>query len=327
MSHDTTPNSPAPRMSREAVRAKAQQVSAQQKRARLMRRMLIGAVVLLVVAGAGTAVAMTVTSSVTKPTLSPSNMDGDGVAVREAVTLSSSSADLPDAAEADAEGEPEAAAEATDDEDAEAEVEQAAGVVDIHIYVDYLSPGAGEFERANARQLGSWIEQGAANVVYHPVALLTASSNGTKYSARAAGAAACVATYSPDQFYVYNHELLVKQPDIDSDGKTDQDLADLAVAVGIDDVKKVRTCIQERDYTSWAKDATARALEGPLPGSEELTLNGAPMIVINGQAYVGSLSDPTEFAQFVMSVASDAYYSTPDATATPTPEATTTPAS
>jgi hypothetical protein len=45
------------------------------------------------------------------------------------------------------------------------------------------------------------------------------------------------------------------------------------------------------------------------------------MIVVNGEAYVGSLKDPAEFSQFVLTVASDT-----DATPTPTPTATETPA-
>lgn len=286
-----------------------------------MRRLIMGLVTVLVVGAVGTAVTWAVTSSISKPMLSPSNMNDDGVTVREIFTTVADPGDIPASSDPDATEGDESPVVAAENEakalETEADETAPEATVDIHIYVDYLSPGAGEFERANARQLASWIEEGAAKVVYHPVALLTASSNGTKYSARAAGAAACVATYSPDQFYAYNHELLVRQPAVDSDGKSDQELADLAVAVGIDNIKQVRTCIDEKDFTAWAKDATTRALEGPLPGSEGLTLVNAPMIVINGQAYVGSLKDPSEFAQFVMSVASDLYYSTPQPTDTP----------
>ncbi len=141
----------------------------------------------------------------------------------------------------------------------------AAGAVDVHVYVDYLSPDAGKFERANARLLAQWIEDGAATVSYHPVALLTASSNGTKYSLRSAAAAACVATHSPDQFYAFNHDLLDDQPDVGSDGMSDEELANLAGAVGVDDAKTVRSCIEDGDYVNWAKEATTRALKGRFP--------------------------------------------------------------
>jgi protein-disulfide isomerase len=310
MSSDETPNVPTPRNSREAVREKAQRVHAQQSRARIMRRIIIGTLAVVAVGAIGTAVTLAVSSQVSKPQLSPTGMDGDGVVVSE---LSASASDAgtatptPDPSEAEAPTEP--TAEPT-----------AAQKVDIHIYVDYLSDDAGEFERANARQLTNWISEGAVTVTYHPVALLTASSNGTKYSLRAAAAAACVATHSPDQFYAFNHDLLDDQPEVNTDGLSDTELADLAGAVGVDNTKTVRSCIQDGDYLTWAKEATNRALEGPLPGSDDLALASTPMIVANGEAYVGALDDPAEFSQFVLTVASDAYY---QATATPTPTPTT----
>lgn len=308
MSSDETPNVPTPRHSREAVREKAQQVKAQQTRARIVRRTVIAIGVVAVVAAAGLGVAWAVNSATSKPVLSPSNMSDDGVVIQTTSAVADNAID-PDAAAATAEPSPSETPTPTPT--------AAPGSVDIHIYVDYLSPGAGEFERANTRQLASWIEQGAATVSYHPVSMLTANSNGTKYSLRAAAAAACVATHAPDQFYSFNHELLVDQPEVDSSGRTDAQLADLAQAVGIEDVKRVRSCIEDKTFTGWAKDATTRALEGPLPGSDGLVLNGSPMIVVNGDAYEGALDDPAEFAQFVQSIASDAYYATPKPTETP----------
>lgn len=315
MSSDETPNVPSPRNSREAVREKAQQVHAQQSRARLMRRIIIGAVAVVAVGAIGTAVTMAVSAQVSKPQLSPSGMDGDGMLVTDI----SATAGSGDTIQTPAPESTEAGGAATETPTPEP---TAAGKVDIHVYVDYLSPDAGAFERANARQLANWVTEGAASLTYHPVALLTASSNGTKYSLRAAAAAACVATHSPDKFYTFNHELLDDQPKVNTDGLSDVQLADLAGAVGVDNAKKVRSCIEDQDYTTWAKEATARALDGPLVGTDDLVLTSAPMIVVNGEAYVGALDDAGEFSQFVLTVASDAYYSTP--TPTPTPTATPT---
>ena len=313
MSSDETPNVPTPRNSREAVREKAQQVHAQQSRARLMRRIIIGAIAVVAVGAIGTAVTLAVSAQVSKPQLSPTGMDGDGVIVTNlapsATTGDTLATPTPDATDAGTEETPTPEPTASER-------------VDIHIYVDYLSPDAGEFERANARQLANWINEGAVTVSYHPVALLTASSNGTKYSLRAAAAAACVATHAPDQFYAFNHDLLGDQPKVGSDGLSDVELADVAGAVGVDNTKAVRSCIEDADFVTWAKEATTRALDGPLAGSDDLVLTSAPMIVANGEAYVGALDDPSEFSQFVLTVASDAYYQT--ATPTPVPSATPT---
>jgi len=279
-----------------------------------MRRVVIGLVAVVAVGAVGTAVTMAVTSTVSKPVMNPQGLDGDGIIVRSLTDTDAASVPstpLPDESTAGEETSEPAPAPSQ------------AAAVDVHIYVDYLSPGAGEFERANARQLAGWIEEGAVTITYHPVAMLTASSNGTKYSLRAAAASACVATHSPDQFYAFNHELLVDQPEVDSGGRTDVELADLAVAVGVDTPKVVRSCIEDGDYLTWVKEATSRALAGPLVGTDDLVLTSAPMVVVNGEAYVGALKDPAEFSQFVLMVAND---SDPAATPTPSPTPTETPA-
>lgn len=316
MSSDETPNVPTPRDSREAVREKAQKVHAQQSRARVMRRIILGAIAVVAVGAIGTAITLAVSEQVSKPQLTPGGMNDDGILVSEV----SASAAAEDGAAAPSPDETETGGEATP-----TPAPTTSSTVDIHIYVDYLSPDAGEFERANARQLVNWISEGAATVTYHPVALLTASSNGTKYSLRSAAAAACVATHSPAQFYAFNHDLLDDQPEVNTDGFTDEDLAAIAGAVGSDNVKSVRNCIENQDYVTWAKEATSRALEGPLVGSDDLVLTAAPMIVVNGQAYVGALDDPSEFSQFVLTVASDTYYATETPTPTPAPTPTPTP--
>ncbi|WP_372984710.1 DsbA family protein [Microbacterium sp.] len=315
MSSDETPNVPSPRNSREVVREKAQKVHAQQSRARVMRRIILGAIAVVAVGAIGTAITLAVSAQVSKPQLTPGGMNDDGILVSDisASAMSDETVAPPSPEETEAGGETTPTPAPT-----------TSSTVDIHIYVDYLSPDAGEFERANARQLVNWISEGAATVTYHPVALLTASSNGTKYSLRSAAAAACVATHSPAQFYAFNHDLLDDQPEVNTDGFSDSQLADIAGAVGSDNVKSVRSCIEDQDYVTWAKEATSRALEGPLVGSDDLVLTAAPMIVVNGEAYVGALDDPSEFSQFVLTVASDAYYATE--TPTPAPTETTEPA-
>ena len=167
------------------------------------------------------------------------------------------------------------------------------------------------------------MSDGAATLTYHPVSMLTAKSNGTKYSLRAASAAACVATLDPSKFFSFNNDLLTRQPAVDSDGFSDKELADIAQANGSDDPKRLRDCIETESYSSWVKGATERAISG-IPGTKGLTLTGTPMVVVNGQQYVGDMTDAAEFSQFVLTSASGAYYKSQ--TATPTPTVTPTPA-
>ncbi|WP_203581098.1 DsbA family protein [Microbacterium hibisci] len=314
MSSDESPNA-ASSERRDAVREKAQQVKARQSRARLIRRTSLAAVAVAFVAVIAVVVTWTVSSSASKPTMSPAKGVNGGFVVTD-VTGSGMVPEVVDPNGAP-QGEPTPAPEESEPIPTPTPTE--APAVDIRVYVDYLSTGSRDFQLANMQQLSEWIENGAATLTYYPVAMLTAKSNGTKYSLRAAGAAACVAQNSPEYFFAFNDALLRQQPDVDSDGLSDDELASLALATGVDGPKVVRACIETQSYTSWAKSATEQALK-ELPDTDGASLTGTPMVLVNGTQYVGKLDDPKEFAQFVLTVASDSYYK-----ATPTPTPTTAP--
>ncbi len=318
MSSDESRNAPAPSERRDAVREKAQQVQARQSRARMIRQFTFAAVIIAVVAVGAVVVTWAVSSAASKPMLSPANLVDDGFMVTEVtgVGVMTDPVETPEAdatAEATATPTPSATEAATDQP-----------VVDIRVYVDYLSPGSRDFQVANVPQLAKWVTEDAATLSYYPVAMLTAKSNGTKYSLRAASAAACMGTHSPGTFFAFTNALLTQQPDVDSDGLTDADLADLAIASGAESPKVVRTCIENQSFATWAKDATDRALKG-LPDTDDVALTGTPMVLVNGTPYVGALDDPKEFAQFVLTIASDAYYKESGETPTPTPTPSATP--
>ena len=311
-----SPNTPVPRDRREAVREKAQRVHVRQSRARVIRRVSLIVGIAAVVTVVAVVVTWTVTSSANRPQLSPTNVTDDGFAIATATASLS-----PVAPDVDSIPEP------APTEAAPAEVAQTAEptptptarpVVDIRVYVDYLSPGAREWQLANTKQLTSWVNEGAVTLAYHPVAMLTAKSNGTKYSLRAAGAVACVATHSPDTFFSFSNELLSRQPAVDADGFTDQQLAEIAIASGANAPKTLRTCIESETFAGWARAATERAVAG-IPDTDGVSLTGTPMILVNGEPYVGALGDPAEFSQFVLSSASDEFYKTQTPTPTPTP--------
>lgn len=315
MSSDETPNTPAVHDRREAVRQKAAQVAVKQTRTRWLRRGLLGTGAVVAVGAVAVAVVWAVGTATSRPQLAPHSASGDGFAVtslRAAIV-----GETPAPAEEEAVADADAAATETREVTAVAPVE-------IQVYVDYLSPGAREWQLANAKQLTSWVDTGAVTLSYHPVAMLTAKSNGTKYSLRAAAAAACVAQHSSDSFFTFNSELLSRQPAVDSDGFSDVELADLAQASGAADPKAVRSCIADGAYLSWAKAATERAVAG-IPDTNGLALTGTPMVIVDGQQYVGVLSDAEEFAQFVTSAANGRSYETPTPSPSASPSATPAP--
>ena len=313
MSHDDAPNEPTPAGRRDAVREKAQLVHAKQSRARVLRRSALAVVAAAAVVAVAVAVSWAVRSNSDRPQLQPADATADGFRVTSVSSVS------PGTPIDGASSAPTAAAEPQ----ATPSPSTSASVVDIHVYVDYLSPAARQWQLANAKQLASWVSDGAATLTYHPVSMLTAKSNGTKYSLRAASAAACVATLDPSKFFSFNNDLLTRQPAVDSDGFSDKELADIAQANGSDEPKRLRDCIETESYSSWVKGATERAISG-IPGTKGLTLTGTPMVVVNGQQYVGDMTDAAEFSQFVLTSASGAYYKSQ--TATPTPTVTPTPA-
>lgn len=316
MSSDESQNAAASER-RDAVREKAQQVKARQTRARLIRRTTLGAAAIAVIAVIAVVVTWTVSSSASKPMMSPQNVVDDGFMVTgvTGVGIASESG----AANGAVQGAETPTPTAAPAEPAVTPTPTDAPAVDIRVYVDYLSTGSRDFQVANVKQLSEWVDEGAARLTYYPVAMLTAKSNGTKYSLRAAAASACVAQHAPDYFFAFNQALLTQQPEVDSDGYSDSELAALAIATGLDGAKLVRSCIEDQSYATWAKLATERALQ-ELPDTDGMALTGTPMVLVNGTQYVGKLDDPKEFAQFVLTVASDAYYkATPTPTPTPTP--------
>jgi len=190
-------------------------------------------------------------------------------------------------------------------------------VANIRIYVDYLCPFCGDFETTNGEQIATWVESGAATVEIHPIAILTGRSAGSQYSLRAANSAACVANYSPDDFYAFNSALFVDQPEENTVGHSDSDLQEIVRSAGVStSLSEIDTCIEDETYKSWAIAATDRATTGPIPNSPLDAIASTPTVLVDGKQYQGSLEDPNEFAAFVLQSAGESY-----STSTPTPTA------
>lgn len=200
-------------------------------------------------------------------------------------------------------------------------------VVDIQIYYDYLCPNCGVFEERNGAQLRAWIETGAATVEFHPIAVFSSKAADTKYSARAANAAACVAEFSPDQFFEFHEALFVDQPDENTSGLTDDELIDTATGAGVTEMASVSKCIESGRFRGWVSAATSRAVQGPITGTDVAGVESTPTIIVDGQEFKYKTAfDPNEFAQFVARAAGQSFSENPDPTPSPTPTSTETPA-
>ena len=288
---------------RAAAREKARVARTKQKRRQKATRWALQGGLVLVLVAAVAVVVLVISNGVRPAGPGPENMASDGIKIGEGFQAVPTEALGPD------------------DEPTPSETSDAADTVDIVVYLDYLCPICGQFEEANNDYLAGLVESGAATVEYHPVAILTNRSGGTRYSDRAANAAACVANYSPNSFFDFNTALFDQQPEEGTRGLDDATLSDIATGIeGVVDPARITTCIDDEEFASWVTNATERAVDGPIPNSTVDALPGTPLVLVNGQQYEASTPFTNEeFRNFVVTAAGNSYADSSTATPTPTP--------
>jgi len=295
---------------REAAREKARLLREEQKKRERRNKVLIqGGIIVAVLAIAALVVSLIVVNN--RPAgPGPQNMASDGILLTAGPDSGIMAVETPALAAG------EAPTPTVPDE--------SGTVANIVTYVDYLCPFCGQFEATNSESIRTMVEEGAATLEVHPVAILTNKSAGTQYSLRAANAAACVADTSPDAFFDFNSLLFENQPEEGTSGLTNEEIKALADEAGVTDLSSVEQCIDDVQFKSWVQDATNRALTEPVPNSDLPSITGTPTVLVNGQQYAGGLSDPAEFQSFVLQ-ATSATFNDSDSTPTPTPTPTAPP--
>ncbi len=200
-----------------------------------------------------------------------------------------------------------------------------AGVLDIRMYVDYMCPFCKQFEATNADYINGLLDNGKTTLEIYPISFLDRSSQGTRYSTRAANAVACVANYSPNQFLDVHNALYVNQPAEGSPGLTDDEIIALTEAANVQNADAVASCIRNQPYRAWITDATERAFTGPLPNSDVAAVEGTPTVLVNGVKYNGPVDDLASFQAFVVQQAGSDFVEQSAPTPTPTPTPTPAP--
>ena len=284
---------------REAAREKAKVLRDQQRKKEKRGKVFLQGGVILASLAILAVVALVLINSVKAPGSGPRNMLSDGILIGEGFTATPTAALKPGA-----DPVPNVRDESSD-------------VIHIQMYVDYFCPVCGQFEKANGDQLTTWLETGAATVEIFPMAILDRSSQGTKYATRAANAAACVANYSPDQYYDFHNILFANQPEENTPGLTDEQLVDLTTEAKVSSPKLVADCIADQKFKTWVADARTRAQNGPIPNSNVDKVTGTPTVIVNGLKYTGALDDAKSFSSFV--IQAENTNSNEKSTSTPTP--------
>ena len=170
----------------------------------------------------------------------------------------------------------------------------------VDIWFDAMCPVCGAFEKTNGETLAKAVADDSITLRLHPLTFLDRASNGTGYSTRAAAALVCVAVHDPERALDYYQALFTNQPEENSSGLTDTELAKLATDLGIADIGD---CIDRSGpYQAWAQANTAHSQTGPIEvdGTKVLdNIQGTPTVSVNGKQYTGSISDEKEFASFL----------------------------
>jgi protein-disulfide isomerase len=144
------------------------------------------------------------------------------------------------------------------------------GPVRVDIYIDYLCPFCQRFELNAADALAALAEGHQATLVYHPMNFLDEAST-TRYSTRASAAAACAA--DGGRFVQFTHQLFVQQPEEGGPGLSDEEIAGVAEAAGLD-VAAFTACTSTGRYLDWPAFVTAGAVDASVPGTPTVRVNG-----------------------------------------------------
>ena len=299
---------PAPdgKQRRDEAREKAKSIREQHRKQEKKSRLIIqGSVILLAVAVIGI-VAIILINSIRPVGPGPLNMRSDGILIGEGFVAAQTAA-----TRAGADPLP-----TVRDEDSD--------VIAIDMYTDYFCSICSAFEEANGEQIAKWVDTGAATVEIHPLAILDRVSQGTKYSTRAANAAACVANYSPDAYYAFHTALFDNRPEENTPGLTDEKLIELATKAKATRISSITDCITDQKFRVWVADAKERALTGPIPNADVDAVSGTPTIIVNGVKYTGAANDAAAFSKFVVQAAGTAFNE--DAVPSPSPSPSASPA-
>jgi protein-disulfide isomerase len=144
------------------------------------------------------------------------------------------------------------------------------GPVTVDVYEDFMCPACGQFESSAGATIEQLVTDGKVTVVYHPIAILDRFSQGTDYSTRASGAAACAA--DGGKFAEYHSALFQNRPEENTPGLDDDKLVSLGTGLGLGD--PFTQCVQDGKYKTWSAQITDKASERGVTGTPTVLVAG-----------------------------------------------------
>ena len=176
--------------------------------------------------------------------------------------------------------------------------------VSIVTYIDYQCPFCKNFEDANLTQIKGWLDTGLATLEIRPISFLDGRGSPNYYSSRAANAALCVAKFSPNSFFAFSQALFANQPAENTPGEDNNALATRAINNGAGASQAFKDCVTGKAFGKWIATATSSVLGQVVPGTNPaVTLQGTPLVLVNGKEYTGAIDNAAQFSQFVTGIA------------------------
>ncbi|OLB77438.1 MAG: hypothetical protein AUI14_15970 [Actinobacteria bacterium 13_2_20CM_2_71_6] len=154
------------------------------------------------------------------------------------------------------------------------------GPVTVDFYLDFLCPNCKRFEGDTSSTMDDLVAKKGITLVYHPIAILDASTNPPGYSTVAGAASGCAA--DAGKFPEYLKALYAKQPAEGSAGLTDDQLVQIGVDIGLTDASFAQ-CVRDHRYSAWmAHNTDTAASKG---------IHATPTVLVNGKEISPTAND------------------------------------
>ena len=159
-----------------------------------------------------------------------------------------------------------------------------AAKVTVDFFEDFQCPTCNQFEQSVGTDVAAQIAAGRIQAKYHMMSFLDASSNGNKYSSRAANGALCASDVSVADFQKYHAILYGKdskgqnnQPAEGTNGRTDAQLVAYGTQAGIkgDDMTTFQSCVTGQLHKALVVAITDNA--------STRGVNATPTVFVNGK--------------------------------------------
>ncbi|MCR6711788.1 MAG: DsbA family protein [Demequina sp.] len=144
-------------------------------------------------------------------------------------------------------------------------------VTRVDLYIDLMCPVCNQFEQINGADLNTLREDGTIALYYHPISILDRASSGTKYSTRAASAVAVVADQDPAHFLDFVGALYNNQPQENTTGLSDDEIAAIAIGVGVP--ADIASELKNGEFEKWVTAATDQASQDGMSGTPTVMVN------------------------------------------------------